>query len=94
MNAFIFGLIATVIVSASFAKFGMILRKKKEDKDDWYEKNFKEFSTAKECLVYFKVTVPENYVIFHKDGNKKNNTFINLEVITRKEMLDKIRWRK
>lgn len=94
MKTFILGLILTAIVSASFAKLGIVLRKKKEDKDDWYEKNFKEFSTAKECLTYFKVTIPDNYVVFHKDGNKKNNTFNNLDIITRKEMLDRIRWRK
>lgn len=94
MNTFIIGLIATVIVSASFAELGILLRKKQENKDNSCEKNLKEFSSAKECLAYFEVQVPENYVIFHKDGNKKNNTFANLEVITRKEMLDKIRRRK
>lgn len=49
------------------------------------------FNSAKECLAFFKVKVPEGCVIYHKNKDKKDNRFINLEVITRNELLNRIR---
>lgn len=54
------------------------------------EKALKSFDSAKECLGYFKTPIPKGYVIFHKNGNKSDNRFNNLEIITRKEMLARI----
>lgn len=75
--AFIFGCLTT----KTFRKW---LMNRKVNK----EKATKQFKTPRECLAYFGVEIPKGMVIFHKKGNI--NTFNNLEVITRSEMLKRI----
>lgn len=53
-------------------------------------KQYKNFKTPKDCLAVFRVNVPDGYVIFHKNGNKSDNTFNNLELITRTELMKRI----
>ena len=57
-------------------------------------KEHKQFVSAKRCLDFFKVEVPKDYVIFHKNRDKYDNRFNNLEIISRAEMLNRIRKRK
>lgn len=35
------------------------------------------------------IKVPKGYIVYHKDGNVKNNKLSNLEVISRAELIDR-----
>lgn len=51
------------------------------------EKLHKNFNSAKECFIYFHVEIPEGYVIYHLNGDKKDNRFYNLFPMSRTDML-------
>ena len=83
--------IICILIIIFLIHYFQIKHKKKVEKDFLnMEKELKSFASAGECLGYFDTPIPEGYVIFHKNGDKKDNRFNNLEIITRKEMLLKI----
>lgn len=83
MLSMIISIILLVIFSLSihyFQRSYYIRRREKEE----LRRNF---STAKECFAYFNKEIPEGYVLFHLNGNKKDNRYVNLIPMSRKEML-------
>lgn len=83
MIKFTFGLLATAIILALLAFY---IGKRRE-----HAKQYKNFKTSRECMAAFKVKVPEDCVVFHKNGDKHDNTFNNLEVITRTELMERLK---
>ena len=79
----------TIVLIFAFilgVELSRLARKRRREK----LKEVKQFKSAKECLAFFRVKNPEGYVAFHKNGDKKDNRFNNLEIITRREMLSRI----
>lgn len=74
----------------AFAVFLILFTRQQYKKRQELRKEYKRFTSARECLAYFGVEIPEGYVVLHKNRNKRDNFFNNLEIMTRKEMLYKI----
>lgn len=80
-------IIATIIVLIEFL---ILFIKQQYKRKQELRKQYKRFTSARECLAYFGVEVPKGYVVLHKNRNKRDNFFNNLEVMSRKEMLYRI----
>ena len=87
MEQLLAGIFVVVAVSYLTVKYMQYIRKEKREQRQRSMKAHRNFETAKECLNFFGVELPKGYVAYHKNGEKKDNRFCNLEVITRAEML-------
>lgn len=87
MEQLLAGIFVIVAVSFLTVKLTEHFRKERFELKQAAIRNHRNFETAKECLNFFGVELPKGYVAYHKNGEKKDNRFCNLEVITRAEML-------
>ena len=91
MKSFIIGLLIALAISILLTKWTTKLVRDRKAQKIAHAKQWKNFKSARECLAFFKVRVPEGYIIYHLNKDKNDNRFNNLEVISRNELLNRIR---
>lgn len=83
MLSIVISVILLIIFSLSVHYFQTLYHVRRREKEELH----RNFNSAKECFAHFNKEIPEGYVLFHLNGNKKDNRYVNLIPMSRKDML-------